>query len=86
MLAFIGYAIFRRLLIAENRWRERVVDEWSSAEVEREALLGDVPLPGRENILLASIKSSSTLAALLQWAEFDGSRCGDEKITFKYGL
>lgn len=86
LVSFFGYIGFRLLMISENRRRKRIVDSWNNAEVEKEALLGDMPLPGRENAVLAWFKSSTILTALIHWAEYDGSRRGDEKMTFRYGL
>lgn len=86
LVAFVGYLAFRTLLVVENRRRERIVQDWDNVEVEREALLGDVPLPGNENHLLARVKTSTVVTSLADWAEFDGSRHGDEKLTFRYGL
>lgn len=86
LLAFLGYIGFRALMVAENRRRGRIVENWTNAEVEREAFLGDMALPGRQNTIMAWIRSSPILAALIQWAEFDGSRRGDEKMTFQYSL
>ena len=85
LVAFIGYAGFGALMVSENRRRGQIVDGWNNAEVQREALLGNMPLPGREGALLAWLKSSAA-GALLDWAKVDGSRRGDEKLTFKYGL
>lgn len=86
LIAFIGYIVFRALMVLENRRRERIVGGWSNAEIEREALKGDMPLPGSENGTMERVKNTRLLNAFVQWAELDGCRRGDEKLTFRYSL
>ncbi|KAL1297033.1 hypothetical protein AAFC00_004624 [Neodothiora populina] len=86
LFAFVGFMAFRTLMVIENSRRERIVISWSDAEVEREARRGDMPLPRKSNTLLMRIKASNTMALFLAWANMDGNRHGDQKITFRYGL
>ncbi|GAB7353137.1 hypothetical protein MBLNU459_g3673t1 [Dothideomycetes sp. NU459] len=86
VVAFVGYLGFRTLLVVENFRRERIVNDWDSDQVEREALLGDTTLPGKQSSVLAWMKSMCRLDAMLELAEIDPTRRGDERMTFRYGL
>lgn len=86
LLAFVGYIGFKTYLIAENRRRDQIITGWSNAEIEREALLGDMPLPVRSNRVWEWARHTRALVWFLEWAHFDGTRIGEEKLTFKFGL
>lgn len=86
MVAFVGFMVFRALVRSENARRDRTVSDWDSAQIEREALLGDMPLPNRPSRVMSWIRSVSRLDALLDWAELDSIRRGDERKTFRYSM
>lgn len=80
LVAFVGFAGFRVMLVRENRWREEGVCRlWTEEEREREEVRGDVPVDearaGRVGLERWLVKLGG-----------DGVRRGDEKFTYRYGL
>jgi hypothetical protein len=79
-LAFAGFAVFRMMLLRENDQRDKIVAEMSEEERQREDIIGDVEVPStfkRTSTFWDKIGSSLGL---------DGTRRGDDKLTYQYTL
>lgn len=79
-LAFAGFAVFRMMLLRENDQRDKIVAEMSEEERQREDIIGDVEVPStfkRTSTFWNKIGSSLGL---------DGTRRGDDKLTYQYTL
>ncbi|KAM0720588.1 hypothetical protein Q7P37_004724 [Cladosporium fusiforme] len=84
-LAFAGFALFMKMLVSENRRRDEITAGWTEEERKREELIGDVDIPndaGLRGQLWKRLVESRMLARL----GINGTRRGDEKITFRYSL
>jgi hypothetical protein len=97
LFAFLGYALFRWLLVRENSARRKILEKWSPEEVERELMYGRGPHVSSRRALyeiLATARPGTRglplIALLSKWLgtadELGEVRRGDEKITFSYGL
>jgi len=73
LVAFVGFMAFRALLVMTNRKRDALTKDWGQEEDDREAVLGDVGLNGREGWWAQVVHSGR-------------ARAGDEKLTYRYGL
>ena len=84
LASFVGFVAFRMLLIRENKWRGKIVAQWTQEQRDREDLLGDADsVPTTIDQHLSRILR---LESFLMSIGYDGVRRGDEKLTFKYGL
>jgi hypothetical protein len=85
LFSLVGYAVFRLLLLRENRSRQKLIQGWSLEEMEKERRWGLGP--GVSRGLSAGIRAM-LLAGSRPAAEVDAQcgRRGDEKMTFTYGL
>lgn len=83
LASLAGFAVFRFLVVRENKWRHDVLRSWSEEEKEREDLMGDVPAPDDFRMRIAR---STGLLRLARRAGLEESRQGDERLTFRYGL
>ena len=79
-LAFAGFAVFRMMLLRENDQRDKIIAAMSEEERQREDIIGDVEIPSafkRTRTLWDTIGSSLGL---------DGTRRGDDKLTYQYSM
>lgn len=75
--SFIGFVVFRMLLVRENKWREKVVMTWDDVDIEREEMMGDADGP---------ISRMLGIDRVVRRLGGDGRQRGDEKLMFQYGL
>ncbi len=94
LFSFVGYLVFRALLLWENKVRVRMVSSWTSEEIKQESQWGTGPFRRRRGMLDA-LGMPGVADRVDQWmAELNGGeqfrdgngRRGDDKITFIYGL
>jgi len=73
LVSFLGFVVFRVLIVQTNAQKENIIRKWSPEQVEREARRGDVghvePLTWLEKILGERF-----------------NREADMRLTFRYGL
>lgn len=74
LVAFVGFLAFRAVVVRINERRERVTRGWSSEEVEREGLLGDVGMGDVREGWIERVLGGKR------------ARSGDSRLTFRYGL
>ncbi|KAI9774413.1 MAG: hypothetical protein M1840_004307 [Geoglossum simile] len=100
LFAFLGYALFRWLLVKENAARRMTLEKWSPEEVEMELRYGRGPpvvgrwkvpmLYDRSKTVRSEVWNTPLMARLGElWRTADGLgevRRGDDKVTFCYGL
>ncbi|KAI9810485.1 MAG: hypothetical protein M1827_006261 [Pycnora praestabilis] len=94
LTSFLGYALFRTLLVRENMSRARIRQGWTLEELEEELEWGTGPLPWNSLRWMSRISHAGSLGSLFSrlvpfQTTTDGEpvrRRGDEKITFVYGL
>lgn len=86
-VAFAGYAMFRRMILAENKHRKALLEGWTEAEVEAERLHGKGPVRYPDHGMIKVIHNlvGSDMRERLRAKASDGRR-GDERITFQYGV
>ena len=90
-VSFVGFAVFRNLIIASNEARQQVVADWTEEQIEEEQHEGDVDLARKASRIGRTIKRgvAGVVATFMkEGVEYvdDGARRGDEKMTFTYGL
>jgi hypothetical protein len=87
-VSFAGYAIFRRLILAENKNRKAMLESWTESEVEAERMYGKGPSTHSRGsglfTLAHRVAGPAFVERLKRKLESDGRR-GDERITFQYG-
>jgi MFS family permease len=90
--SFIGFAIFRNLVVAGNESRRRVVAEWTEQQIDEEEHEGDVPVKENEATVVG-LALKRGVAYIVAWLMKEGvdyvddkARRGDEKMTFMYSL
>jgi hypothetical protein len=87
-VSFAGYAIFRRLIVAENKNRKAMLESWTESEVEAERIYGKGPSTQSRGsglfTLVRRVSGPAFVESLRRNLESDGRR-GDERITFQYG-
>lgn len=84
-LAFAGFALFMRMLVYENRQRDKIVAGWSEEEKQREDLNGNVDMPN-DAFLTSRLWRRLAGSGFLARLGVNETRRGDEKITFRYSL
>lgn len=82
MVAFVGFMLFRKLLLEENKKRQRLVANWDTGAIETEAVHGRGPYEQ---------KSSHGLLPRLLKIYFrieveQKGRWGEGRLTYRYGL
>lgn len=90
-LSFVGFGVFRNLVIAENAKRVRSTTQWTEEEVDAEQNEGLGPLVVDGDGLAGMFRrgvASLVAAVMKEGVDFvdDRVRRGDEKITFTYTL
>lgn len=90
-VSFVGFAIFRNLVIADNAYRARLLSEWSEDQVDAEQSDGTARMDksGSSASRLVKRTVAHIVAAVMkEGVDFidDGVRRGDEKMTFTYSL
>jgi hypothetical protein len=90
LMAFMGFALFRSLLIYQNTGRQSLLSTWSDEDIEAERKYGNGPISRRKYGSIVSFSKSVGGERLSQWIarwlRRDGGRRGDEKMTYTYGL
>jgi Major Facilitator Superfamily len=86
-VSFIGYFVFKRLLVAENQARITATRDWTEAEVEDERLHGRGPIE-KKRPLVVHLTGRVIGRQKAQWMEdkLGDVRRGDERMTFLYSL
>lgn len=90
-VSFVGFAIFRNLVIADNAYRQRLVSQWSEDQVDAEQSDGTARLDSYGTSIgriLRRTVAHIVAAVMKEGVDFvdDGVRRGDEKMTFTYSL
>jgi len=90
-LSFVGFGVFRNLIVAENAKRARMMVEWTEEEVEAEQNEGVGPLVNDRGGVRGWIRRGVAVvvaAVMKEGVDFvdDGARRGDEKMSFMYSL
>jgi len=90
-LSFVGFGVFRNLVVAENKRRAGMLVEWMEEEVEAERDEGVGPLvddgTGVRRWMRRGV-AYIVAVVMKEGVDFvdDGARRGDEKMTFTYSL
>jgi MFS family permease len=87
LVAFIGYAVFRKLLVIVNDRRKSSIKTWSEDEIEAERRFGQGPIPsGRVPTIVDTLMRFLKEQHRQPLRDFFESkdRRGDEKVTFQY--
>jgi hypothetical protein len=85
-VSFLGYVVFRKLLMTENKRRLATLNTWTEAEADQERIYGRGPVEKKRSRLLLSLRGA--LGERAAWIEeaLSDERRGDERITFVYSL
>lgn len=77
LISWLGFALFRAILVQENRRRRRILAHWHDNDVEEERING-----------LGPLETSGLRRRIMEIAGIDNveGRQGDDKMTFVYGL
>jgi hypothetical protein len=90
LIAFVGFALFRTLLIYQNNGRQALLSTWTNEDVEAERKYGTGPLARRKYAhvfaLSRRIGGERFSEWILRWLKREDGRKGDEKMTYTYGL
>jgi hypothetical protein len=90
LIAFVGFALFRTLLIYQNDGRRVLLSAWTDEEIEAERRYGTGPLARQKHAHIGAF--SRTIGGekfnrwTMQWLQREEGRKGDEKMTYVYGL
>jgi MFS transporter, ACS family, DAL5 transporter family protein len=89
VVAFIGYAVFRQLMVVINNRRRLRLNSWSEDEIEAESRFGQGPVPPGGVPVVAQRVMRFLKVENREWVRdiFQSKdRRGDERITFQYTL